>query len=182
MELPPKRPEPRHNRRVYVGPVARFGTKAFRGLFARSPIKKHQTIFVVQGTLMRAPYDLHFNRGSRWLSMGMNLWLSPLRSNPWWYINHSCRPNAGLKGARTVIALRDIDQDEHITIDYSWTEADPHWRMRCLCGDPNCRSIIRGIHSLEPRQFQRHKAYIPKFLQSFYAQVRRNGPGADKSR
>lgn len=59
--------------------------------------------------------------------------------------NHSCNPNAYIGPRRKLIALRDIDAFDEITIDYSTTECDPNWDMHCLCGAHNCRSHLLPI-------------------------------------
>jgi len=62
------------------------------------------------------------------------------------YINHSCEPNAYLKilyGHILFIALRDIEPDEEITIDYESTLHSN--KKRCICGAPSCRGTINRI-------------------------------------
>jgi len=34
-------------------------------------------------------------------------------------INHSCSPNCGMRGEITIVAMRDIQVDEELTIDYA---------------------------------------------------------------
>jgi len=66
-------------------------------------------------------------------------------------INHSCHPNAAIKGARTLIALKTIKAGTEISFDYSATEWTPQdytsynqqaWPMACHCGSINCRKLI----------------------------------------
>jgi len=62
------------------------------------------------------------------------------------YINHSCEPNAYMKilyGHILFIALRDIELDEEITIDYESTLHSN--KKRCICGAPSCRGTINRI-------------------------------------
>jgi SET domain-containing protein len=62
------------------------------------------------------------------------------------YINHSCEPNAYMKilyGHILFIALRDIEPDEEITIDYESTLHSN--KKRCICGAPSCRGTINRI-------------------------------------
>jgi SET domain-containing protein len=59
------------------------------------------------------------------------------------YINHSCEPNAYMKilyGHIIFMALRDIEPDEEITIDYESTLHSN--KKRCICGAPSCRGTI----------------------------------------
>jgi uncharacterized protein len=62
------------------------------------------------------------------------------------YINHSCEPNAYMKilyGHILFIALRDIELDEEITIDYESTLHSN--KKRCICGAPSCRGTINRV-------------------------------------
>jgi SET domain-containing protein len=59
------------------------------------------------------------------------------------YINHSCEPNAFMASVRGHIiffALRDIQPDEEITVDYGIT-LHPDTK-RCHCGAATCRGTI----------------------------------------
>lgn len=57
--------------------------------------------------------------------------------------NHSCSPNTMCKGL-DVIALKDIEMDEELTLDYA-TFLDEHIEpFHCHCGSPNCRGRISG--------------------------------------
>ncbi|HEY0543941.1 MAG TPA: SET domain-containing protein-lysine N-methyltransferase [Pyrinomonadaceae bacterium] len=59
------------------------------------------------------------------------------------YINHSCQPNAYMtikRGHVLFFALRDIQPDEEITVDYIATLHDD--TKRCTCGAEKCRGTI----------------------------------------
>jgi len=159
----------------YVAP-ARSGGK---GVFAKAECTKGKQLFVVQGTAVKAPYGPDYHIGPRWLAVGQETWVVPSRCDLWWYINHSCKPNAGLKGGRRVIAIRDIKPGDEITIDYSTTEADPYWRMECSCGESNCRRVIRSIQYFSPRDFARYRPFLPRFLQRSYNRDLKPLPIAD---
>lgn len=62
------------------------------------------------------------------------------------YINHSCRPNGFMQtfGRKLlVLALRDIEPGEEITIDYVSTMHSD--RKRCTCKVPGCRGTINKL-------------------------------------
>ena len=64
------------------------------------------------------------------------------------YINHSCEPNSYMKIVYNhilVMALRDIQAGEEITIDYHSTLHSD--RKRCTCGAPSCRGTINKVGS-----------------------------------
>lgn len=64
------------------------------------------------------------------------------------YINHSCEPNSFVKTVHNhilVMALRDIDPGEEITLDYHFTLHSDS--KRCICGAPSCRGTINKVDS-----------------------------------
>lgn len=65
------------------------------------------------------------------------------RPENWAPHNHSCNPNTTYDGLN-LIALRDIDADEELTLDYSELLNDTLTSFVCSCGEPNCRQIISG--------------------------------------
>ncbi|GDY00730.1 hypothetical protein LBMAG49_00590 [Planctomycetota bacterium] len=67
--------------------------------------------------------------------------------NEWRYLNHSCEPNAFLRG-RDLVALRQIARGEQITFDYSANEFDMATPFLCACGARQCRGMIRGYRHL----------------------------------
>jgi SET domain-containing protein len=145
------------------------------GLFATEPLPRDETIFVVEGEVVKDEYDDRYAIGANWLSVGDRTWLDPSKENPWTFVNHSCRPNGGLAGPVTVVAMRDIAAEEELTIDYSTTEADPHWTMACRCGTPDCRRTIGSIHTLSRELFERYAPFIPPFLRGVYESSRSAG-------
>jgi D-alanine-D-alanine ligase-like ATP-grasp enzyme len=57
--------------------------------------------------------------------------------------NHSCSPNTAYDGLN-VVALRDIQKDEELTLDYT-SFLDEHMQpFNCNCGAANCRKWISG--------------------------------------
>ena len=155
--------------KVYVALTSNAGM----GIFAAKNIEKNEKIFVVKGKIIKDNYgDKGKYSGERWLIIAKQTWISPFRSNPYWFINHSCNPNAGSRGKVTVVAMKRIKKGEEITIDYSTTEEDHYWRMKCNCGSKNCRKIIRSVQFLPEKIFRQYEPYIPKYLQRFYVRAR----------
>ncbi|MGV9197969.1 MAG: SET domain-containing protein-lysine N-methyltransferase [Promethearchaeia archaeon] len=155
--------------KVYVAKASNLG----KGIFAKNNIAKDEIIFTVKGTIKKERYDpFTYNAGPNWLALEKETWIAPFDNNPWRYINHNCDPNAGLKEKVTVVAMKEIEKDEQVTIDYSITEADPYWRMKCKCGENTCRKEIRSIRFLPQNLFQKYKNYIPKYLKNVYSRSR----------
>jgi D-alanine-D-alanine ligase len=58
--------------------------------------------------------------------------------------NHSCHPNTAYFGL-DVIALRDIQCGEELTIDYTGFANPDAAAFACSCGSENCRGTIGGV-------------------------------------
>lgn len=135
------------------------------GLFAFRKINKGEIIFRIRGiTTVHHRYTPEFSpTGPNWLAIGKEKWLVPFDKNPWPYINHSCNPNSGFRGSLTIVAMKDVNKNEEITLDYSITEEDPYWHMVCHCGAKQCRKIIVSAVS-QPELLLKYKSYLPNFL------------------
>lgn len=81
------------------------------------------------------------------------------------YFNHSCQPNAGIKGHILMVAMRDIKAGEEITYDYAMTDAGFRYRFRCCCGKESCRKIITSEDWKNPFLQKRYKGYFSWFVQ-----------------
>ncbi len=74
------------------------------------------------------------------------------------YLNHSCNPNCWIKfvdGVPTLIARRDIKNDEELCYNYNTVAYDLEkgWRsFPCHCHESNCIGWIRGFLYLTPAQ------------------------------
>lgn len=82
------------------------------------------------------------------------------------FVNHSCRPNAGLRGTRGLYAIRDIEADEEIRFDYSTTMDEDLWTMECSCGHSNCRGVISDFRTLPVslREHYMELGIVPRFI------------------
>lgn len=77
--------------------------------------------------------------------------------------NHSCEPNAGIKGENQLCAISDILKGDEITFDYSTTvgKAENSWMMNrsCNCGSDICRKRIGSVLTIS-------KPIIDKYLKA----------------
>lgn len=90
--------------------------------------------------------------------------------------NHSCSPNAYVRGKSELVAIRDIKKEEEITYDYSTTMNDNEekivnagrklWTCKCNCGSKNCRGIIDQFKTLPTavRKFYVSNKFMPDFM------------------
>lgn len=101
-----------------------------------------------------------------WVGVAKDQWIDP--DKPYKFINHSCNPNVGIKGKVTVVAMRTIKEGEELTIDYSTIEGDARWEMKCLCGEQECRKVIRSMQFLPEKQFKKYLPYIGTYFKDLY--------------
>jgi SET domain-containing protein len=94
------------------------------GLFAAKPIGRADYIATYRGRWLADEEAARRDaRGAKYLFVVNKRWT--IDGSPRWnkarYLNHSCRPNAkavGRNGGIVFVALRRIEPDEEITIDY----------------------------------------------------------------
>jgi uncharacterized protein len=146
-----------------------------KGLFATTDIKKNQFIWYIQGTrIKKIPKTRkECSTMQTWFGLSRYLWIDP-GTNAFRYLNHACEPNAAIVGTKTLVAMRPIRKGEEITIDYSMTDAEPLWDMKCSCGAKRCRKVIRSIQTVPLAVYQRHLPYVPKYFQQAYVRARLN--------
>jgi hypothetical protein len=123
-------------RTIYIGRSAIHG----QGMMAGRGFETGEVIWRMTG---RAIFGAVTESGPNYIGLGPDVWVDPDR--PLDRINHRCAPNAAFGPRRQLIALRRIEPHEEITIDYSTTEADPAWTMRCGCGAARCRKTLFAI-------------------------------------
>lgn len=142
-----------------------------KGIFVKKNIKKGEIIFIAKGKIIKFSTDAKNAKesriGSNWIGINKNIWLNIVKYS-FRFINHFCNPNAGIKGKVIFVALRDIKKDEEITFDYSISEDDILWQMKCSCGQKNCRKIIRSIQFLPVKTFKKYLPYIPTYFKKVY--------------
>lgn len=93
---------------------------------------------------------LHDPDNNHFLQIDDDLFMGP-SNNLDDLINHSCNPNSGLvyrDGRVELVAIRDIKKGEELSFDYSTTMDEDLWEMKCLCGDKNCRNVVRDFKFL----------------------------------
>lgn len=134
-----------------------------KGIFANKRFKKNQILFMVEGNVKSDSYGPNYRIGARWFGIDDKTWISTSRNSYAYYLNHSCNPNSGIRDKVIIVAMRDIEKGEEITLDYSITEADPYWKMKCKCSDQNCRKIIRSIQFLPEEVYRKYEPFVPEF-------------------
>ena len=155
----------RHNRKVK--PFIMKGTSiAGFGIYAARKITEGEIIFAGEGKSQRIitkrfveknwneDEKLHFRRYAYPVSEELFI-LWDEDPSEWAPQNHSCSPNTTFDGLN-VLANRDIQTGEELTLDYAQFLDENMEPFQCQCGSPNCRGLIIGIknNSLTEREQQ----------------------------
>lgn len=80
------------------------------------------------------------------------------------WINHSCDPNAGLRGRVELVAMRRIDRNEEITFDYATSDGSPYDEFECRCGAPACRRRVCANDWKRPELWTRYRDHFSPYL------------------
>ncbi|MFN3604827.1 MAG: S-adenosylmethionine decarboxylase [Leptonema sp. (in: bacteria)] len=139
-----------------------------KGVFASEFISKGSLIGIFSGKIYREE-EINLYEGIKNFSFPISesLYIGPkelYNVNPIFYLNHSCSPNAGIDGDIKIVALKDINVGEEITIDYATIFFNEN-HFICNCGSKNCRKSIHGTDILIPELQKRYNQYIASWLQ-----------------
>jgi len=142
-----------------------------RGLFAREPIARGEIVAVKGGAVMDArSFALIASQISpAEIQIEDDLYIAPrtpqeIEANIL-ALNHSCRPNVGVRGQITFVAMADVPAGAELTIDYAMIDGDRSERMACTCGTRDCRRIVTGDDWRLPALQQRYAGYFSRCLQ-----------------
>lgn len=138
------------------------------GIFARQPIQKGEVIFageelsqrIVTKKYVKAHWNEKQKRDFRHYAYPINkevyiLW----DENPvnWAPQNHSCDANTAYHGLN-VIALREIGENEELTLDYAYLLDESIEPFTCQCGSENCRELVFGMKGNAAAKYKFKKA------------------------
>ncbi|MEK7567633.1 MAG: SET domain-containing protein-lysine N-methyltransferase [Patescibacteria group bacterium] len=139
--------------RTWVSPKLKSGKSDIHGdgLLAKDRIIKGEKIMEFGGELISKEQSLSGNYRSRsiWI-VNENKYLALPNSDTEESLdenlNHSCDANTWLKDEVTLVAKKDIENDEEITLDQgTWNFEDSSYtdsKDSCSCGAPDCRRIL----------------------------------------
>jgi len=118
-----------------------------RGVYAARDFDRGEKILKFTGRRVPRTHAFHSTRdGGNLLQIGRMKYILP--EPPGLFVNHSCDPNAGIRGPRTLVAIRPIRAGEEIRFDYSTTMDENLWTMQCFCRTSNCRHIVADFRLL----------------------------------
>ena len=145
-----------------------------KGVFARRPINKGEIIAVWGGFIItQAQFEQlakrHFKNIENYATkVASGFYLvsctrGVLEDDD--FFNHSCNPNAGIKGHIMMVAMRRIAAGEEVTYDYAMTDADFDYSFKCSCAAKNCRKIITTNDWKKQELQKRYKGYFSWYIQ-----------------
>jgi SET domain-containing protein len=118
-----------------------------KGMFALKLIKKGEIVVIWGGKFVNAKEAKKLAaKGIITMQLDDDLFSVEEGDDLSDYMNHSCDPNVWMADEVTLIARRDIEPGEELTIDYALIEA---WEdfisiWECVCGSPLCRKKVTG--------------------------------------
>jgi len=136
-----------------------------RGVFAARDFAPGERILVFRGPNHGPDDPLHFSpEGANLLQVGLQRYIYP-RPNGL-FVNHSCEPNAGLRGPTTLVALQALHVGDEIRFDYSTSMSGDRWTMECCCGSSMCRGLVEEFDLLPADVRERYIAWgiVPIFV------------------
>jgi uncharacterized protein len=143
------------------------------GEFAVEDIQKDEILAIFGGHIMTRDERSSLPEDFQYLSIGIDneMFIGPKsieESDDADFFNHSCEPNAGLKGQIFLVAMRDIKKGEEITYDYVMScaqEGERRVLFECNCGLPNCRKEITNHDWKIPQLQEKYKGYFSFYIQ-----------------
>lgn len=128
------------------------------GLFTSQYIPANKILFRLAGRKVYREYTPEYAKENlNWMGISFEQWLEIESGDTGVYVNHSCKPNVLVNEHMEFISIKPIHEGEELLLDYSTTELDPYWSMKCTCGQSCCRKTLLSFQ------------YLPKHLQQHYS-------------
>jgi SET domain-containing protein len=157
------------NNGLYVKNTPKYGN----GVFAKKNIKKDTLLIVFGGYVLTREEEekLPIEIRDIAITIDKNLVLGVIKKEQLTntdFVNHSCEPNAGIRGQISLVAMKDIKKGEEITFDYGTVlyraKGAPKYELNCLCGSKNCRGKITQSDWMLPELQKKYTKYFPYYI------------------
>ena len=138
------------------------------GVFCLQPIQPGELLAVWGGRIVAERQLDRLNREQNQAAFPLEngLYLAPISApEPANAFNHSCDPNAGLRGQIALVAMRDIMTGEEVCLDFAMYARAPHEGLACTCEAMNCRGRITRHDWQNPELRKRYSGYFSPFVQ-----------------
>lgn len=148
--------------------VTRASGISGQGLFAQRPFYKNEIIAIWGGLIIDLAKVTGLTAAEKHqcvqIADELYLWTGDVEPRAADLLNHSCDPNAGMGGHFTVVAMRDIEADEEVCIDYAMCDGSSYDEFHCRCGTPACRGWVTGEDWRLPAVRRRYRGYFAPYL------------------
>lgn len=150
--------------KLEVKPKKEIGAK---GVFARSAIAPGELLAVWGGDVVDFAEFSRLSKAEQKMTAQVEegLYLFSSRPGAGDYINHSCDPNAGLRGQIGIVAMRHIATGEEVCIDYAMCDGTPYDEFECACRADKCRGRVTGDDWRIEELWERYEGYFSPYLQ-----------------
>jgi hypothetical protein len=140
--------------------------KGGRAVVATRPLRRGALLIVFGGdVLSRSQVEaLPADHRRLVLQVDEDCYLFSSEEGPADWINHSCEPNAGLRGQISLVALREIAAGEEITFDYAMSDGSDYDEFDCECGAPSCRGRVTGNDWMQLDLVERYRGLRSPYL------------------
>lgn len=138
------------------------------GVYTRGAVQPGELLAVWGGRVVTFDQLEHLTQTAQHhaVQIDEDLYLAPISSpEPADFFNHSCDPNAGLRGQIALVALRFIEPGEEVCFDYAMSDGSPYDEFRCACKAATCRRVITGDDWRLPELWERYQGYFSPYLQ-----------------
>ncbi|PWH12421.1 MAG: SET domain-containing protein-lysine N-methyltransferase [Anaerolineae bacterium] len=156
----------------YLSPKLEVRAAPHKGgfaVYARQALEKDELVCVWTGRAVTFAelQQLSDSEKSHTIQIEDEIYLAPLglEEEPADFINHSCDPNAGIRGQVSLVAMRPIAAGEEITFDYAMADSTPYDEFTCACGSPRCRGRVSGDDWKRSDLWERYDGYFSAYLQ-----------------
>lgn len=144
----------------------RSHAKGGHGVVAHRPIEAGELLAVFGGSVVSAEFLRATDPRVRRLTLQIDedlFEVSTIEGPADWF-NHSCEPNAGLRGQVSLVALRAIAAGEEISYDYAMSDGSAYDEFGCACGSRLCRGRITGSDWQLPELWARYGEHFSPYL------------------
>lgn len=137
----------------------------YRCVEAAEALAAGETILTLTGRRVRRPdlYSVQVGPRTHIAAPDGISWNERVAEYGWRFLNHSCEPNAYLRGVE-LVARSDIAEGAEVTFDYNTTEWDMSHPFACRCGTPSCVGTVRGYRWLDTEARSRLHPFLADHL------------------
>ncbi len=137
-------------------------------VIAAQPIAAGELLAVFGGDIVSGHELFQAGPGSRRVALQVDedLFVVSAVEGPGDWFNHSCDPNAGLRGQLSLVARRAIARGEEVCFDYAMSDGSPYDEFACDCCAVQCRHQVTGDDWQRLELWDRYRGQFSPYLQA----------------